>query len=303
MTWSRPRNLRELAVRTLSLRVLVLVLAVFSILLSELRFDWAERLLGAYLVTTNGQRPESGSMWEVGRRARSAHQTLERIATDRIASQREAREAAGFGELARRLQPGQGVMLAADHFRRLYLALPAQPARELISPFHLLAILGRERCERVYVKQSAAGEGLSIFLLDRENRVLETLHLPPRLIATSLDGNVPGEGRLEDFPGFEGRIYPAPRFFEVLATLPDEIRSAVVPQPERLLEMDGPVLRAGIGDEVSGGYIRLGFEVRVAGSPRVVLMQGREWAVWQLRSRLTPPGAAPDGFQPGGGHP
>ena len=287
MAWYDPRGLREYAWRLMSLRFLTLSLLLFALLLSELRFDWGERMLGAYLVTTNGSRPESGLIWEVGQHARSAHQTLDRILSDRIASQREAREANGFADLADRLQPGQGVMLSADHFRRLYLALPGEAARELVSPFRLLEVFGRYQCDRVYLKKTGPESGLVLYLLNHDNRVLETIDMPARLMSLSVASeDIRNDRRLEDEPGFAGRIYPANRFFAVLAELPEETRNAAVPHPERLLEIRGAIMRVGISNEVSNGFIRLGFEAMEGEQPRVLLMQGREWAVWQLHYRL-----------------
>ncbi len=291
--WDSPRDLRDYGRRFISLRFTLLGLMCFALLLSELRFDWGERLLGTYLLTTNDWRPESGLIWEVGQHARSAHQTLDRILSDRVAFQREAREANGLNDLAQRLEPGQGVMLSAEHFRRLYLALPEEPARELISPFRLLEIFGSHKCDRVYLKKTAEKSGLILYLLNRDNRVLEALDIPDRLLRLSLTGTGIYSGqRLEEDPGFAGRIYSADRFFNVLATLPEDVRSAVVPNPERLLEVQGNIMRVGIGNEVLDGSIRLGFEVLDGERPLVVLMQGQEWAVWQIHQRLESTGVS-----------
>ena len=94
------------------------------------------------------------------------------------------------------------------------------------------------------------------------------------------------EGPLETLPNFKDRIYPADRFFAALESLPPEIRRNIVSQPEKFLGMPGDILRVGISDEAVAGFIELGFEVEDAEQPRVVLTQGLEWAVWQLRSQL-----------------
>ncbi|HDI59854.1 MAG TPA: hypothetical protein ENF48_05835 [Desulfobacteraceae bacterium] len=296
MAWYHPRNVGEYLWRLSALHVVLPVLAVFCLALGELRFDWAERIMGAYLVTTNAGRPASGQIWEVGRQAYSAHQELEKIVTDRIANQRQARESATFVDLAERLQPGQGAMLSVDHFRRLYLDLPEAPAKEMAGPLRLLEILSQGRCDRVYVCKNTAGSGLTIHLLDRGNQVIETLDLPLHLLWLSRESAVLHDGRLEQWPDFQGSIYPAERFFRELGSLPEEVRAAVVVQPRRLLEIDGAIVRVGISNQVSEGYIRLGFEALVAGVPRVLMVRGREWAVWQVQSRLEHPGANGAGF-------
>jgi hypothetical protein len=286
MAWYHPRNLGEYVWRLSAPHVIFSLLVVFSLVIGELRFDWAERIMGAYLVTTNPRRPESGQIWDVGQQAYSAHQALEKIVTDRMSHQREARESTAFIDLAERLQPGQGAMVSMDHFRRLYLDLPETSAREMTSPVELLAMLSHQRCDRVYVRKNKVGSGLTIHLLDTENQVLDTLELSPEVLWLSREPEALQNARLAQWPDFQGRIFPADRFFQELADLPEEVRSAVVAQPRRLLEIDGTIVRVGIGKEVSGGYIRLGFEAMVAGTPRVLLTRGREWAVWQVHSRL-----------------
>ena len=265
-------------------RPLVLILLIFGIVISELRFDWAEQVLGAYLVTTNAQRPESGSIWEVGHRTVTARQTLEQIITDRQSTQREARGAATFTQIASSLPPGQGVMLSSEHFRRLYLTLPGTIAHEIVEPFELLRLLSDGRWIRTYLENE--DYGLKIYLLNPENRVLRELKIPSQLLSQIQRVEVALQATLEDLPTFENRIYPAERFFRALDSLPEEDLGSVVLQPERLLGTPGRIVRVGISDEAVSGYIELGFEIEDGTRRKVILLKGREWAVWILRSYL-----------------
>jgi len=265
-------------------RPLVLILLIFGIVISELRFDWAEQVLGAYLVTTNAQRPESGSIWEVGHRTVTARQTLEQLITDRQSTQREARGAATFTQIASSLPPGQGVMLSSEHFRRLYLTLPGTIAHEIVEPFELLRLLSDGRWIRTYLENE--DYGLKIYLLNPENRVLRELKIPSQLLSQIQRVEVALQATLEDLPTFENRIYPAERFFRALDSLPEEDLGSVVLQPERLLGTPGRIVRVGISDEAVSGYIELGFEIEDGTRRKVILLKGREWAVWILRSYL-----------------
>jgi len=93
-------------------------------------------------------------------------------------------------------------------------------------------------------------------------------------------------GTLEDLPSFENRIYSAAHFFAALRSLPQEDLRSVVSQPEMLLSMSGHIVRVGISDEAVSGFIELGFEIEDGTRRKVILLQGREWAVWTLRSYL-----------------
>ena len=272
--WAEPRDFREWAKRVFALRPILLVMMVSCIFILELRFDWMERMLGSYLVTTNSERPESGSIWE------KSHQTR----TDRQALQREARNAASFTQIAANVALGKGVMLSADHFRKLYLQLAPSIAYDIISPFELLGLVSNGRWRRTYFEKSLTG--LTIYLLDANNRVLRQLELDSVLLSQLKRGEVALAESLDQLPIFKNRIYPADQFFNSLESFPEEVRRGMVPHPETLLEIPGKIVRVGISDETLSGFIELAFEFFDGTQHRVVLVQGHEWAVWRLRSHL-----------------
>jgi len=284
MDWAEPKNIREWIFRSLSLRPILTLLLISGIMISELRFDWMEQMMGAFLVNTNASRPESGAIWEINRQTETARRTLEQIVTDRQASQREARNAGSFIEISANLAPDQGVMLSPDDFRRLYLGLPASIAQEIISPFEILKIFSEDRFTRTYFEKQ--GNGLQVYFLDAENRVLRRLLISADLLELIAQSQRAVDGTLDSFPKFKNRIYPADQFLNVLESLPDESRRNVMPQPERLLVAAGRIVRVGISDETVSGNIELGFEIKVGALTRVVFMLGREWAVWQIRAKL-----------------
>ena len=284
MDWSEPRDFKEWARRVFALRPMVLVLLALSVLISELRFDWLEQAVGAYLVTTNSKRPESGAIWEIGRRTMAARQSLEQIVTDRQFSQREVRGAATFTQVVSNISPEQGVMLSSEHFRKLYLSLPQAIAQEIASPFELLRLFSDGHWVRTYLKN--VGANLKIYFLNTKNRVLRELEIPYDLLHHIERFEIALTGTLEDLSSFENRIYPAERFFAALESLPEGDLRSVISQPEILLNMPGHIVRVGISDEAVSGFIELGFEIEHGTQRKVILLQGREWAVWILRSYL-----------------
>ncbi len=282
--WLAPQDIREWFRRLFGIRPVLLVLLISSIFILELRFDWIERALGAYLVTTNAARPESGAIWEKGKQTLTARKTLEQIVTDRQAIQREARGATTFNQIAANVSTGQGVMLSGDRFRNLYLNLPQEVAQEIISPYELLRIAGQGHWRRTYFEKAAGG--LIVYLLDADNRVLRQLKIAPNVLAYFERQEIAAVEALEDLPFFENRIYPADRFFDALQAFPEEVRRSMLPQPEILLNTPGQIMRVGISDEAVSGFIELGFEIINGSQRKVILIQGHEWAVWRLRTFL-----------------
>jgi hypothetical protein len=282
--WVEPKNIKDWSQRVFALRPILLTLLVSCVIVLEMRFDWVERTLGAYLVTTNAARPETGAIWEKGHRTRTAQKTLEKIVTDRQTSQREARSAETFSQIAASLAAGQGAMLSAERFRQLYLEMPRTASREIISAFDLLKITGQGNWRRTYFEKN--GGDLVAYLLDAENRVLREIDVPSNvLLQMGRKDSVKAE-TLEDLPNYKNRIYPAERFFEALASFPEEIRRNMILNPEALLKPSGQILRVGISDEAVSGYIELGFEFVNGSRRQVTLAQGQEWAVWRLRSYI-----------------
>jgi hypothetical protein len=281
---AEPKNFKDWSRRVFALRPVLVTLLVSAVIILEMRFDWVERTLGSYLTTTNSARPESGAIWEKGRQTQTAQKTLEKIVTDRRASQREARNAETFSQIAANLSPGQGVMLSVNRFRLLYLKLPQSVAREVVPAFDLLKIASEGRWRRTYFENSSTG--LVVYLLDAENHVLRRIEIPSNfLFQLDREEAVTAE-TLENLPNFKNRIYTAERFFDALYAFPEEIRRNMLLHPELLLKQSGQIVRVGISDEAVSGFIELGFEILNGAQHMVVFDQGHEWAVWRLRSLL-----------------
>jgi hypothetical protein len=284
--WSEPQDLKTWMVRGLSFRGAVLFLSVIAIFISEVRFSWVEILVGRYLAVTNSQRPESGSVWEQGRLKQVATQTLEQMVTRQNTAQREAREATSLPQLLDGLSTSQGTMISAAQFKTLYSQIPEASARTLFSPILMLRISAEKSWDRVYLERENGQVG--IYLLDRGNNVLSYTTLSDRqLKSTGTDSPILA-GTLEGQPEFAGRIYPADRFFMALDTLSSEIQRGVLPQPGRLLAVEGTPVRVGVSDEVNADMIRIGVEMDTAQGRQILLTMGQEWAVWQVRMLLEP---------------
>ena len=281
---TEPKDLHDWAARTFALPGLLLGAVLAAMIVAELQLHWVERVIGVYLAATNSDRPESGAIWEKGRKTRSARSAVERLASDREAYQRMARNAGNLSEIVGSLASGQGAMLSAEHFRELYQKLPQGLAADMISPFDLLRLANEGRWSRTYLEK--ASDGLMVYLLEPNNHVLRQFKVaaaPLALLARRADA---ASQTLEQMPGFQGRIYPADRFFAALASLAEDERRGLVPQPERLLEVSGQIARVGLSDEALAGFVDIGFEVRTGSQSRVLLLQGQDWAVWRLRSLL-----------------
>jgi hypothetical protein len=283
-TWSHPQTIGDWLKGMVALRPIALVLLLSLGLIAELRFDWAEHLVGRYLVTTNPFRPESGAIWEKGHRTEDARQVLEKIVTDKQAVQREARDAQNFTQIAQALSRGIELIISADHFRHLYNELPPELAAELLSPYTLVRIVSKNDWDRAFFEPGASG--FSIYFLNKDNRVLQQLTVSADMLARMEHGETPRIDRLENLPQFANRIYAADRFFRALESVSEDVRRQAVPWPENLLKSPGRVSRVAISDEVLSGYIELGFELEEPTQTRVILLQGRDWAVARIRAVL-----------------
>lgn len=283
-SWTAPNDFSEWMRRMFGLRSLVVVLSICLVGVSELRFDWSEQIIGRFLMTTNANRPESGAIWEKGHRTATARQTLEQIITDRETIQREAREARSFSQIAQTLAKGRDVILAASHFQMLYNTLPPERAGELLSPYTLIRMHIQDQWDRTFFEPTE--QGLRIYFLNRDNRVLHQLQIDNRRLARIEQGESVHRESLDHLPQFSERIYTAERFFTVLEQMPEDIRRNIIPWPESLLKAPGRFRRTGISDEVLSGYIEIGLELEDTQRTRVMLFRGRDWAVARLRAVL-----------------
>lgn len=279
-----PKNLRQWSARVFAAPVFLLAPVLLALIAAEMKFNWAERIVGAYLVAVNDDRPESGAIWEKGRKTQTARMAVDKLASDREAHQRMARNAGTLNEIVSTLTPGQGAMLSAEHFRELYQKIPSGIAAEMISPFDLLRFTSERRWTRAYLEKTA--DGLMVYLLEPNNHVLRQFRVTAASIALMARRSDMASQSLEDLASFQNRIYPAERFFAALAALPEEDRRGLIPQPERLLDVSGQITRVGISDEALAGFVDVGVEIQSGAQRRVLLLQGQDWAVWRLRSLL-----------------
>lgn len=283
--WYEPINTSEWLRRIFSVLSLVIFISAAAVVVSELRFDWCERMIGAYLASINSARPETGAVWETGRQTSRAKTYLKNITDGRRNAARYAQEATSFTELASKILPGQWARIDKDHFKRLYLNLPDATAEELIMQAELIWIFGGTGLHRIFCEGKPAG--LDIFFLNPSNRVIKQITLSNAYLKRLETDETPYRGSLEQISEFEGHIYPSSIFFNALFKLPREIIPDLITNPEKLLKQEGEIVRAGIWNEVNSGYIRLGFEFKSDTGTKVVFIKGREWAVWRLSMKLT----------------
>lgn len=293
--WIEPNSLSEGVRRLLVPRNGLLMLVVVALVVLEMRFDWAERLLGSYLVTTNNHRPESGAIWEVGHQTTAARQALDALVNERQSLQSQVEEAVSLADVLTQLAQRDSLMLSADQFLRLYGALPATLRQEVVSPYRLLTLIHQGRWERTFFQKQ--GEAVALHLLDGHNNVLSTLSISETVREYIDRGEVAVAGRLASLSDFANQIYPADRFFQALEALPEAVQRGILAQPEALLASPDRILKVGVSSEAYDGTVALGFEREGADGPRVILLQGREWDVWQLIRQLEDGGGPATGAQ------
>jgi hypothetical protein len=281
--WYGPFTPGEGVKRCFSALNLGLAALVILVGASELRFDWAEHLLGNYLMVINSSRPETGGIWEAGHQALSANKSLNQIIDKKQSTLRHVQKAESFSSLAGRLGPGEWVNLDRRQFKGLFNTLPAGTRDRLINPARLVWLLTTNVVDRIFCEGQM---GLvTVYFIDADNRVVSQFSLNHQDLDKTLDPSGI-HSRLDDLDGVFSRILPADRFFNALFQLPPDMVSELMGNTDRLLMQSGTLGRVGIGDTVENGYIRLGFEFTDLDGPRVIQAQAREWAVWQLNLTL-----------------
>lgn len=288
--WYAPISFKDHLKRLVALRTALVLCVVLALVVTEFRLDWIEKALGTYLVTTNAQRPESGTAWDKGRQTDQARQTLSQYTHEREDAQRDARRAVTMGQVLTGIDAQKGAMISAEHFIELYLKLPQVLSNELISPYTLLTQLSSNKWKRTFFERQGS-EQLQIYLLDDHNQVLHRLSVGPVLSEHIRRGEVAVQTRLDQLGDFTGRIYSAEKFFAALNTLPEEVKRGVVDSPGSLLQVSGRIVRVGISGQSMDGTVDIGFEVEDGQGAKVILTRGRVSDVHRLQWAMgeTPP--------------
>jgi hypothetical protein len=299
MTFSfAPPNLNAYRQRILTGRSACVLLIIAVLIGTEMHFNWLESVAGAYLLSTNDLRPESGAIWEQGRQSESARHALSQHTNRRQDVQREVRRASSMGQVIGGIEDARGAVISAAHFLELYHKLPPVLSQEVASPYSLLAYWSGGKWQRTFFEFQDAG--LAIYLLDNHSQVLLRLDLAPDLVEHIRRGEVAIQTGLDQLSDFSAHIYAADHFFAVLNTLPEKVREGVVAQPVGLLRISGKIKRVGISSESMAGAVDIGFEVEDANGVKVILTQGKTAEVQRLRWALDrwTPSAPPMGEEP-----
>ncbi|MDM8535182.1 hypothetical protein QUF70_00340 [Desulfobacterales bacterium HSG17] len=278
--WYEPLNFSEWLKRAFSFLNIAVFILTATFLVSELRFDWFENIVGSYLASTNTSRPKTGVIWETGKHTSTAHEYLNRIINQKEDTQASVHEASSFSNLVSDMLPGDWVTLEKDHFKTLYLTLDKSMAGKIVEPAQLVWLLKGSMLDRIFCEGIPGG--IKIYFIDSENRVIKQIDLEKQDILEIEKGEQAVKGELSAMEGFFGRIYPAETFFDAVFKLPADILPDLMVNPEILLAQNGKITNVGIWNITQNSYIKLGFEFEEQGRKKVVFVKGREWAVWQL---------------------
>ena len=278
--WYEPLNFSEWLKRVFSFINIAVFMITAIFLISELRFNWFENLVGSYLASTNQSRPKTGVIWETGQHTFNAHEYLNTIINKKNAAQASVHEASSFSSLVSGILPGEWVTLEKDHFKTLYLSFDKSLARKIIEPAQLVYLLKSSMSDRIFCE--GISDGIKIYFIDSDNRVIKQIELKTKNILELENGEQAITGELESIEGFSGRIYPAQIFFDAAFKLPPDMLPDLMINPEILLAQKGRITNIGIWNVTQEGYIKLGFEFENQGIKQIVFVKGREWAVWQL---------------------
>ena len=263
--WYGPVDFSQWLRRLMSLRSVGLLLVMAALVLSELHYGWLEQLIGNYLISTNADRPKSGSIWEQGSQMDQARDTLDQFSSQSQNSQLEARRATSLAQVLASIVDEKGAMISADHFLELFMKLPPAIANEIVSPYLLLAKRSDDRWMRTYFEKQESG--VLIYLLDSQNQVLDRITVGKELLGYIERGEVAVSMSLDRLADFAGHIYSADKFFNVLNSLTADARSGILARPEDLLQISGRIRRVGISELVQSDKVDLGFEVEDVDGP------------------------------------
>lgn len=299
--WYAPTSFKDNIRRLLALRSALVLLVVLSLLVTEFRFDWIEGVVGAYLVSSNHQRPESGVVWDQGHKSDMARKRLSQYMNERSGVQREVRRATSMGQVIDGMDAERGAMISAGHFVELYQKLPPVLSHEIISPYALLAHLSGTDWKRTFFERQG-DEQLNIYLLDNHNQVLHRLSVGLVLIEHIHSGEVAILSRLDQLGDFAGQIYSAEKFFKALNSLSEEEKKGILDSPGNLLAVSGRIVRVGISSQPMVGAVDIGFEVEGAQGAKVILTQSMASHVsrlqWILEAQAFPPPQSLEGDPP-----
>lgn len=265
---------------------LLVGLVTVSAVWLEFRLSYVEAAIGRYLSWHNQDRQVFGQVWENVSTSENVQQRLDNLVEDARRQEEFKERIRTIDHLVQLVNDNERIILTRDQFLEMYSDLPFYQRSLIIETVHLLELIGRfPAWERTLIVIEP--EGLSFYLVDGLNNVLESIVAPYEYTEFFLQEKQTRDYPLDAIPSLAGSIYPADVFFDALVLLTPEERAGIPITPDELISWRYRLQRVAVSSAAMiGGRMEMGFELIRDDGLKTLRILGRSSSVFSLVTRM-----------------
>ncbi len=261
--------------------VLITLLCFF-----EVRFNFAERMLGYYLYWQNDSRPKIGRMWEFHGKNIAALGSIEEVVSNLKKVKSKVINISDFRDLFLLIEKEDDLAISKSRFIALQKSLPSELSEIFFPPSDILSLFYSSTWDRTFfVKGNMEVE---VLLVDSNNRVLKKTAVDEERINLIKSTGEIVKKSLDDIDEFKNRIYSASDFFSRLQNMDEYAKSKIIQDPGRFFEWGRKLKRVGISEYSRSGWIKIGYELESGLKKQTAIFELDEFAVYELMDQLNP---------------
>jgi hypothetical protein len=265
---------------------LLVGLVTVSAVWLEFRLHYVEAAIGRYLSWHNEDRQVFGQVWETVSTSETVQQRLDNLVEDARRQEEFEERILTIDHLVQLVNDNERMILTRDQFLEMYSDLPFYQSSLIIEPVHLLELIGRfPAWERTLIVIEP--EGLSFFLVDGLNNVLESIVAPYEYTEFFLQEKQTRDYPLDAITSLSGAIYPADVFFDALVLMTPQERAGIPITPDELISWRYRLQRVAVSSAAMvGGRMEMGFELIRDDGLKTIRILGQSNSVFSLVTRM-----------------
>lgn len=268
-----------------NLNSLVIFSFIVFVLLTEIQFDFIEKMAGNFLKWHNQERQKLGRMWNLEQQSVEARGQLSELLIKKEEKQKQLGNIESFRELLNILKTDRLLSLTKEQFTKIYNRLPSNIASKIIDPYDLVNYFYRSNWIKTFIFRK--NTGIEIVMVDAHYGVLNSILISGKDSSYLANFEKTISTSLENIEELNNRIYDVREFMDALYEMSYEERSKIIYSPFNILRWQNRLKRIGISEISEDNLVQIGFELHTLDKKEVVIVYLDDFLISSLIQNLT----------------
>lgn len=265
---------------------IVNAIVVTLLIVVEFTTDFVEIAIGSVIELTNPFRPQSGTIWDLYNKDRSANDQVAEISSAIPDRQQKIPEITDLVQLREKLEQEETLLISADKFLDLYNQMPTRFSSKVISPFDLLKLTHSHKW--LWTKLVKSENNINIYFFDGDKQLIMDTYPPLSVLYDVSETEREHKVSLDSLDLYKNRTFSREQFFEAFDNLSSNAtKFQLINDPFRLIKWDRDIRRVGVSKYTTTNYtVNIGFEVNQGIYTEIYTFEASELAAGYFIAKL-----------------